>query len=122
MTNDSANVEATIARYFRGMKEGDVALLKSSFHDQAGFFGPFGSDLIAAPIGHLYAWAEENLPLENGGGDDHRIEIDEVDIRGPIALVKCRELGFMGHDFAEYFTLLKTESGWKITNKSYSAM
>lgn len=121
MTNDTANVEATINRYFRGMNEGDVSLLKSSFHEQAGFFGPFGPELIAAPIAHLYDWAGENLPVENGGGD-HRMEIDEVEIKGPIALVKCHERGFMGHDFAEYFTLLKTDDGWKITNKSYAAI
>jgi len=120
MIKDTANVEATIARYFRGMKDGDVALLKSSFHDQAGFFGPFESEVIAAPIGHLYEWAEANLPVESGS--DHRIEIDEVEIKGPIALVKCRELSFMGHHFAEYFTHLKTDSGWKITNKSYTAV
>jgi len=55
-------------------------------------------------------------------GNDHEINIDAIEVKGPIAMATCTERGFLGHDFAEYFTLLKTDSGWKITNKSYAAV
>lgn len=119
--NETAAIEATVTRYFRGMKEGDVDLLKSAFHECAGFFGPFGDDLIAAPVSHLFDWVGENLK-PGASGEDHKIEIDSVDVIGPIALVRCREFGFMGHDFGEFFALLRTDDGWRITNKSYAVI
>ena len=60
-TDEKAAIEATVTRYFRGMKEGDVGLLKSAFHEQAGLFGPFGEDIIAAPISALFEWVGANL-------------------------------------------------------------
>jgi hypothetical protein len=120
MTNETAAIESTITRYFRGMKEADVDLLKSAFHEHAGFFGPFGDQLIAAPISHLYDWVAGNL-TPDASGSDHEIDIDNIEVQGPIAMARCTEKGFLGHDFAEYFTLLKTDDGWKITNKSYAA-
>lgn len=119
MTNsEKAAIEATVSRYFRGMREGDVDLLKSAFHEQAALFGPFGEETIAAPIAKLYEWVADNLQ-PGSSGDNHRLEIDTVDTIGPVALVRCRELGFLGHDYGEVLTLLRTGDDWKITNKSY---
>lgn len=115
----TAAIEATVTRYFRGMKEADVDLLKSAFHEHAGLFGPFGAEIIAAPISTFFEWVAENLE-PGASGEDHELEIDSIDSIGPVALVRCRELGFMGHDSAEIFTLLRTDAGWKITNKSWA--
>lgn len=119
--SDRKQIEDTVMKYFHGMKNADVELLKTAFHEQAGFFGPFGDQIIAAPISGLYEWVSNEL-APGAGGKDHALEFDSIEVEGPIGLVKCRERGFMGHDFAEFFTLLKVDDQWKITNKSYSAI
>jgi hypothetical protein len=103
------------------MKNADVNLLRSAFHDEAGFFGYVGDELFAGPVSGLFDWVTANLkPGDNG--PDFRLEIENIDAHGPIATVTCRELGFVGHDFRQFFTLLKDARGWRLTNKSFAAL
>jgi hypothetical protein len=119
LQTDKAAIQDILERYIEGLKTADVALLKSAFHEHASFFGDFGPDLIQAPIETLYEWVSGELtPGATGAG--HRLEIDEIDIAGNVALVRCREVDFMGGDAKEFFTLVKSSDGWKITSKSWA--
>jgi hypothetical protein len=114
-------VETVMNRYFEGMKNADVELLESAFHKDAGFFGYVGEELFAGPVGGLFEWVSANL-TPGACGPSFRLELDAVETHGPIATVSCRELGFLGHDFLQYFTLLNEGRGWKITCKSFAAL
>jgi hypothetical protein len=119
LQTDKAAIQEVIDRYMEGLKTADVALLKSAFHEHASFYGDFGTDLIQAPIEGLYEWVSGEL-TPGATGQKHRLEIDEIDIVGNVALVRCRELDFMGGDAKEFFTLVKSSDGWRITSKSWA--
>jgi hypothetical protein len=115
---DEAAIRDTLGRYMEGMKTADVALLRSAFHEHASFFGDFGNEVIAAPIEGLFEWAAADLEPGKTGAN-HRMEIDDVEIAGNVALVRCCELDFFGGSAREFFTLVRGDDGWKITNKSW---
>lgn len=120
-TSDDTPIRETIDRYVEGMRTADVALLRSAFHEHANMFGDFGDDLMAAPIGALFDWAGEEL--EPGAtGRDHRIEIEDLEVTGDVALARVHERDFFGGDAREFFTLVRTPDGWRITNKSWATV
>ncbi|MEQ8901725.1 MAG: nuclear transport factor 2 family protein [Roseovarius sp.] len=118
---DDAPIRDTIDRYVEGMRTADVALLRSAFHEHASMFGDFGDDQMAAPIETLFHWAAAEL--EPGAtGDDHRVEIEDVEIAGDVALARVYERDFFGGDAREFFTLVRTSEGWRITCKSWATV
>ena len=120
-TADDTPIRETLDRYVEGMRTADVALLRSAFHQHANMFGDFGDDLMAAPIETLFDWAAAEL--EPGAtGDDHRVEIEDVEIAGDVALARAHERGFFGGDAREFFTLVRTADGWRITSKSWASI
>ncbi|WP_297769940.1 nuclear transport factor 2 family protein [uncultured Roseovarius sp.] len=120
-THDDTAIRETLDRYVEGMRTADIALLRSAFHEHANMFGDFGEDLMAAPIETLFDWAAAEL--EPGAtGDDHRVEIEDVEIAGNIGLARVYERGFFGGDAREFFTLVRTSEGWRITCKSWATV
>lgn len=121
LTRNDAPIRETIDRYVEGMRTADVALLKSAFHEHANMFGDFGDDLMAAPIGTLFDWV--SAELEPGAtGADHRVEVEDVEIAGDVALARVHERDLFGGDAREFFTLVRTDDGWRITSKSWAAV
>jgi len=120
-THDDTAIRETLDRYVEGMRTADIALLRSAFHEHANMFGDFGEDLMAAPIETLFDWAAAEL--EPGAtGDDHRVEIEDVEIAGDIGLARVYERDFFGGDAREFFTLVRTSEGWRITCKSWATV
>ncbi len=84
-------------------------------------FGDFGDNLMAAPIDALFDWV--SAELEPGAtGADHRVEVEDVEIAGDVALARVHERDFFGGDAREFFTLVRTDDGWRITNKSWATV
>src|SRR6056297_540332 len=120
-TADDTPIRETIDRYVEGMRTADVALLRSAFHDHANMFGDFGEELMAARIETLFDWA--GAELEPGAtGNDHRVEIEDVEIAGDIGLARVYERDFFGGAAREFFTLVRTSEGWRITCKSWATV
>lgn len=120
-TADETPIRETIDRYVEGMRTADVALLRSAFHEQANLFGDFAGELMGAPIGTLFEWASEELePCATGAA--HRVEIEDVEIAGDVALARGHERDFFGGDAREFFTLVRSDDGWRITCKSWSTL
>lgn len=121
LTRNETQIRDTIDRYVEGMRTADVALLKSAFHKHANMFGDFGDNLMAAPIDALFDWV--SAELEPGAtGADHRVEVEDVEIAGDVALARVHERDFFGGDAREFFTLVRTDDGWRITNKSWATV
>ncbi|WP_241691184.1 nuclear transport factor 2 family protein [Roseovarius sp. A46] len=120
-TADETPIREAIDRYVEGMRTADVALLKSAFHEHANLFGDFDGDLMAAPIGTFFDWVSEEL--EPGAtGAEHRVEIEDVEIAGDVALARLHERDFFGGDAREFFMLVRSDDGWRITCKSWSTI
>jgi len=120
-TADESLINDTIDRYVEGMRTADVMLLRSAFHEHANMFGDFGGELMAAPIAALFDWAAEDLrPGASGAG--HRVDVEDVEIAGDVALARVHERDFFGGDAREFFTLVRTGDGWRITCKSWATV
>ncbi|SDF42893.1 Putative lumazine-binding [Limimonas halophila] len=115
------SIEATLYAYLNGMRHADPGLLKIAFHDDANLCGPMGDSMLTGPVSRLLSWVENDL-APGGTGRDHGMRVEEIEIHEPIALVKCRETGFLGRDALDVFTLVQQGAGWKITNKSWTLM
>lgn len=102
-TRNHTAVEEVMADYVDGAN-GNVELLKSVFHPNALISGQ--------PIAQLY-------DIVTKRGETHATHRTEfVDVHGPVASVRIIVEGWHGITFVEFFHLILTRQGWKITSKS----
>lgn len=102
-TVDYRAIEQVVQDYVAGAN-GDVPLLKSVFLPTALINGK--------PIQVLYDIVGHRGKTEA----THRIGF--IDIVGPVASIKIWIENWHGYHFVEYFHLIKTEEGWKISSKT----
>lgn len=116
-TSNAADVQLikqTIQHYIDGARSGKGADMKPAFHDQATIFGYVGDDLMAGPIQQLFDWNDQNGPAS-----DIRTEIADIDVAGTVATARLESDNWTGLRFTDFFTLLKVDGTWKITNKVF---
>lgn len=102
-TQDYREIEKVIQTYTAG-GNGDLEALRSVFLPSAIING--------SPIQELYDIVTER------GKTDSTSHIDFIDITGPVASTKIIIEDWHGANFVEYFHLLKTMKGWKISSKT----
>jgi hypothetical protein len=102
-TQDYREIEKVIQTYTAG-GNGDLEALRSVFLPSAIING--------SPIQELYDIVTER------GKTDSTSHIDFIDITGPVASTKIIIEDWHGANFVEYFHLLKTMEGWKISSKT----
>src|SRR4051812_17872082 len=120
--SDYDEVIKTVQHYIDGSKAGKSELMRSAFHSQAtivGFF--FGGNLIFNPIQKLF-----DLIDGNGPAPDLQPYFASVEILETIAVVRLEVKGWTGkvigiepRDMSDLFNLIKTDSGWKISQKMF---
>jgi len=116
-TSNAADVQLikqTIQHYIDGARSGKGADMKPAFHDQATIFGYVGDDLMAGPIQQLFDWNDQNGPAS-----EIRTEIADIDVAGTVATARLESDNWTGLRFTDFFTLLKVDGTWKITNKVF---
>ncbi len=113
-TSDHVAITDVVQQYIDGAKSGRSKDMKSAFHDDATIFGYIGDDLVAGPIQDLFDWNEANGPASG-----LKTRIANIDLAATVATVRLELENWAGHRFTDLFTLLKTESEWKITNKVF---
>lgn len=102
-TREYRLIEQVINNYVIGAN-GNLELLKSSFLS--------GAIINGSPIQELYDI------VENRGETNAAYHIDFIDIMGGAASVKIVVEDWHGYNFVEFFHLIKTSIGWKITSKT----
>lgn len=102
-TKDYREIVKVIERYVAG-GNGDLKALKSVFLPSAIING--------SPIQELYDIVERR------GHTDSTYHIDFIDITGPAASTKIIIEDWHGANFVEYFHLVNTDQGWKISSKT----
>lgn len=102
-TDQYRQIQQVMQDYVEG-SNGDVELLRSVFLPTALING--------SPIEELYQIVERR-------GKTHATShIDQADIANGVAAVKLIVEGWHGINFVEFFHLILTNAGWKISSKS----
>ena len=105
--------------YLEGCRQGNSGLMRPAFHADAGFFG-FAGKALAVGMPFLFEWVDKNGPSPG-----IRPRVVSVDVVESIAAVRLEVDGWSGAlagpdvRMSDIFTLLKTDSGWKIIQKAF---
>lgn len=103
----------TVQHYINGGRTGRSEEMKVAFHPDATIFGYVGPELFAGPIQKLFDWVDQNPAPEVQG------RITSTDIVGTAATVRLELENWGDYRFTDFFTLLKVDGEWKITNKIF---
>lgn len=120
---DHPEVELVLNNYMKGTYEGDVELLRSTFHPEATMSGYMGDELIIGDPEPFFADIEKN-PSMSSQNMKYKGEIKKLQVNGNIADAIIYEIGFYGEQsFENHFHLLKdTDGKWKIISKCFTTL
>ena len=113
-------ITRALDRYIAGARAGDGDLMRAAFHPEATMAGYCFGVEYSGSIEHLFRWISENGPAPKIEPRFARIEILET-----IAIVHLEVQGWSGKlagisaRITEVFTLLKRDSEWQITQKTF---
>jgi len=97
-----------------------VASLQEAFHPQSSMFGWKGKDLFITPIQGLFDYIATS-PMPSKTGEPTTFIITSIQVSGNAANVEMAMDAYHGHDFMDYFQLLKVENRWWIVSKTFHA-
>ena len=112
-------IRQAINFYIDGLREGNVETLKQAFHSEATMCGHLGETLMVVPIQGLYDFVDSN-PAPTKSGEPFSASVAAIDIAGSIASAKITEKSYQGHDFTDFFNLLKIDGRWWIVSKVFN--
>jgi len=110
----------TVQYYIDGSLQGRSEIMHPGFHEQATIVGHFGGSLVAGPIQKLY-----DLIDGNGPASEIQPHFASIEILGTIAVVRLEVNHWSGEvigsdtRMSDLLTLIKTNEGWKISNKMF---
>lgn len=107
---------ACLSGYVAGAVEGKAEIMRRAMHADAQIFGYLDGELFAGPMQRLYEYVDSHEPA----GDGLRWAASLVDASDGAACARVVIENWGGHDFTDYFTLLKVDGSWKIMNKVFS--
>jgi hypothetical protein len=115
---DRAAIERVIRLYSDATRDGDAAMMRQAFHKDARMFGSMGGARLDIPIADLFAMSDGKPADAKGSYNARIVSVEQV---GDAATVTLEEEGFWGSvSFTDFFSLVRTDSGWKIVNKTFA--
>jgi hypothetical protein len=114
------SVQQIMDLYIDGVRNGNVASLQQAFHPQSSMFGWKGKDLYITPIQGLFDYIGSS-PIPSETGEPTTFIITSIQVNGNAANVEMAMDSYHGHDFMDYFQLLKVEDRWWIVSKTFHA-
>jgi hypothetical protein len=109
-----------VATYLEGIVEGNSSITRLAFHPAVTFFGYYPGGVMEGSADSLFEWIDKNGPAP-----DIQARYAGVEIIGKIALVRLKLEGLSGSlagtnvSMSDVFTLMQTDSGWKIVPKAF---
>jgi hypothetical protein len=107
--------------YIDGCKTGKSELMHPGFHPDATMVGYAPGQFMFVPVQILYDWIDGNGPAP-----DIEIHFSSIEILDTIAVVRLEVYGWTGKligpkivHMSDYFNLIKTDEGWKISQKLF---
>ena len=110
----------TLQHYIDGSRAGNSELMRPGFHSNATLVGYAGDNLLFTPVQALFDWIDENGPAPEIEPTFASIEVLET-----IAVVRLEIKQWSGKNagsgvhMSDVFNLIKTEEGWKISQKMF---
>ena len=109
-----------IQHYIDSSRAGKSELMRSAFHENATMVGNLPDGLLFQPIQFLYDWIDENGPAP-----DIEPNLASIEILDTIATVRLEvkqwsgKLAGSGVHMSDLFNLVRTDKGWKISQKMF---
>lgn len=110
----------TLQPYIDGSRAGNSQLMRSVFHANAIFVGYVGDTLLFTPIQVVFDWIDENGPAP-----DIEPHFASIEVLETIAVVRLEVKQWSGKNagsgvhMSDLFSLIKTEEGWRISQKMF---
>jgi hypothetical protein len=114
------NIREVLDLYIDGVRNGNVASLREAFHPQSSMFGWKGKDLYVTPIQGLFDYIA-STPVPSQTGEPTTFITTSIQISGKAASVEMVMDSYHGHDFMDYFHLVKIDDRWWIVSKTCHA-
>jgi len=112
---DYEDVLAAMQGYVNGLKTGNVAELKKTFHQDAIMYGHLGDDLSQGSIDNLYTYVEKF-----GAAPNIRTNLTVLHKTPTTAIVRIEmEHDAADEDFTDYHSLIKINGEWKVVAKLF---
>ena len=113
-------IVTTLEHYINGLRAGNSELMRPGFHSDALLVGYVSGTLLFGPIQQLFDWVDAN-----GSAPDIEPSFASIEIIESIAVVRLEvkqlsgKLAGSGAHMSDLFSLIKTEEGWKISQKEF---
>jgi hypothetical protein len=114
---ETPGVRAALDHYIAGHATGSGAEFREAFHDEAKLFWMRDGKFMQRTDDEYIAGASGKPPADEA---QRKRSVEILDITGDVAVAKV-VLDYPTVTFVDYMSLLKTESGWKIVNKTFNA-
>jgi hypothetical protein len=114
---EAAGVRVALDHYIAGHATGSGAEFREAFHDEAKLFWMRDGKFMQRTDDEYIAGASGKPPADEA---QRKRSVEILDITGDVAVAKV-VLDYPTVTFVDYMSLLKTESGWKIVNKTFNA-
>jgi len=112
---DYEDVLAAMEGYVQGLKTGNVAELKKTFHENAVMYGHLGNDLSQGSIDNLYTYVEKF-----GAAPNIKTNLTVLHKTPTTAIVRIEmEHDAADEDFTDYHSLIKINGEWKVVSKLF---
>lgn len=119
--NDLEAVRKTLQKYEDGIKNHDISLLRSAFHEDAMMYGSAGGSVTVMEIEGLFDYVHSQQPISSTG-EPHRCYITKIDVAGDAANAEVVQEHCFGVNYINYFHLIKSGAEWLIVSKTYYAV
>ena len=118
-TRQREGIDRTVARYFTGLREGNVGSLREAFHPKALVSGYIGTEKFVKPVQFLYQYVRNNeSPAKRG--DRFTCRIVRRAIAGRTAVVTLRERNYLQYDYVTVLQMMEVKQRWWIVSKLFS--
>lgn len=112
---DYEEVLAAMEGYVNGLKTGNVAELKKTFHQDAIMYGHLGNDLSQGSIDNLYTYVEKF-----GAAPNIKTNLTVLHKTPTTAVVRIEmEHDAADEDFTDFHSLIKIDGSWKVVAKLF---
>jgi len=112
---DYEDVLSAMEGYVHGLKTGNVAELKKTFHQDAIMYGHLGDDLSQGSIDNLYTYVEKF-----GAAPNIKTNLTVLHKTPTTAIVRIEmEHDAADEDFTDYHSLIKINGEWKVVSKLF---
>lgn len=112
---DYEDVLVAMEGYVQGLKTGNVAELRKTFHQDAIMYGHLGEDLSQGSIDNLYTYVEKF-----GAAPNIKTNLTVLHKTPTTAVVRIEmEHDAADEDFTDYHSLIKIDGEWKVVAKLF---